>query len=40
MIGRKLHAQGYDWWVEKVEYSKRRFTVEEDEDAMSIDGDL
>ena len=43
MIDIKLHAKGYEWWVEKVEYSSSRFVeaeVEEEEDAMSIDGDL
>ena len=44
-IGIKLHAKGYDWWVENVEYSSRRFVEdeveeEEEEDSMSIDGDL
>ena len=42
-IGIKLHSKGFEWWVQEVKYSSRRFVedeVEEEEDAMSIDGDL
>ena len=39
-VDRKLHAHGHAWWIDKIEFSKRHFIVEEEEDAMSIDGDL